>query len=172
MRVASTGSFLGAPLLLLALAVLGGCGEDDSIDRSSPTAVFDAAMVALSKSDLEGLWPLLTPAGKARVENDLRQLQVSLRDEGTGAYVFEGMRRSRPDLPVETFERARSGTLGDVWRFFLVAKPRSPTPKKGALVMDPGGQTMSIGYEDSEGTLRLVKLRKDAAGWRIEELPL
>jgi hypothetical protein len=162
-----------AAVVLALLAAACGDGEP-SLNRTSPTAVFDAAMVALSRSDLGGLWPLLTPGGKVRVENDLRALQASLRDETTGADVLAAMRKTRPDLPVDVFERARTGTLADVWVYYLLAKPRSPTPRKSGLRTDPRTGTMTIDYEDSTGTLRGVVLRKDDRNgeWRIEHLPL
>jgi hypothetical protein len=157
-----------------ALALLvAACGDDaPAVDTTSPTAVFDAAMAALSKSDLNGLWPLLSPSGKQLLENDLRALQATLRDEATGADVLAAMRKAKPGFPVELFERARTGTIADVWHYFLLAKPRPATPKRGAVKLDPTKQTVTIEYEDSTGTLRPVTLRRDGPAWRIEHIAL
>ena len=67
--------------LLLAFLLLAACGDEPTIpEYTSPTAAFDAAMLAVSKPDLKELWLILTPGAKDKVVQGMRAWQLRLRD--------------------------------------------------------------------------------------------
>jgi hypothetical protein len=129
-------------------------------------------MRATAKADLADLWPLLTPQGKEKVEQDLRAWQLRLRDPKDADVIAREVRRLDPKAKPEDFYTARDGSISDVWRFFLMAKPRPAKPKTTGLRIDPTTRTAQIGYIDVEGTERVVHLTEDSGRWRIDYLPL
>jgi hypothetical protein len=95
-----------------------------------------------------------------------------LRDAEKGPLILAEVRRLRPETTDAELEAARSGSIADVWRFFLKAKPRPPNPPKTALRLVPSGTEAEVGYMDVHGTERVVILRKQDGRWRIDYLPL
>jgi len=158
------------PAVLLPLFLLAACGG--GVDRSSPDAVYDAAMRAVAKHDLAGLRALLTEAGRRRLDADLRDFQKRLVDPVQGRFILERAAERRERIDPTEIERARHGDLEDAWRFLLRADPRPVAPARRPTRLEPGGDRAVVEYEDPQGTLRAVRLLRTEEGWAVDELGL
>lgn len=141
------------------------------MDRSRPEAVFDAAMAAVSESDLDALWPLLTDSARIDVEQQLKALQASLRDPERLQLVLHTVEERGRTFEPALLERARTGTVKDVWAFFLTVDPRSATPDREP-VGEPTGRFHRMEYRDPDGNLRPIRFVHLADGWYIDDLSL
>jgi hypothetical protein len=164
--------------LLLALLLgppLGSCGGEDGgsrVDRSNFSVVFDAAMEAVSRRDLDRLWVLLTPAGQVNVERSLLDWQQRLNDPSVLPLVLERIRERRVEVPEGALERAQKGGLKAVWDFFLRVDPRPARPRKGEIRFADSGRAVEVLYEDPTGAMRPVRLVQTPRGWYVDDLQL
>ena len=162
--------------ILLALAasalLLARCGESGGVDRSDYQPVFDAAMRAVARRDLAALEPLLSPDGRRRLEETLRDFQHRLQDPVQGRLILDLAVERRGAIDAAEVETARHGTLEDAWSFLLRSDPRPSVPARQAARRLAGGDGVVVEYADPRGTLRTVTLRARDGVWAVEELQL
>lgn len=160
------------PILLVSVLLLAGCGESGGVDRSDYQPVFDAAMRAVARRDLAALAPLLSSAGRRRLDDTLRDFQHRLQDPVQGRLILDLAAERRGAIDAGELEAARHGTLEDAWSFLLRSDPRPAVPARQATRRLPGGDGVVVEYADPRGTLRTVTLRARDGVWAVEELQL
>ncbi len=162
---------LRSALVVLAL-LLASCGGRDGLDLSRYESVYDAAMRAVSARDLEALRPLLSPGGRRRLEDTLRDFQHRLQDPVQGRRILDLAAEHRGTLDPAEVDAARHGSLKDAWSFLLLADPRPPVPARRATRRLPEGDGVVVEYSDPRGTLRTVILRCRDGVWAVDDLQL
>jgi hypothetical protein len=165
------------PTPLLAALALAACSDDTGpppVDRSSPLTVFSASMKAVHEKDLPSLWRLLTPEARVEVEQNLKDWQRGLNDPSRWADIERRIREHYGEVPVQELERARTGGLEDVWRFFLTIDPRPRMPRLEAenLQTTEDERTVRVLYYDPRDVLREVRLQRMPTGWYVDEFQL
>ena len=127
-------------------------------------------MKAVAEGDYQGLRDLLTPAERDGVESHLRQAQAMLRDDAQREQIVAYVREHRGDVTDAEIARARDGSIEDAWNFFSSAEPRSATPKRMGLRVEPNGREVTVIYADHAGNPRRVLLVQSPRGWAVARI--
>lgn len=158
--------------VLLLTPLLAHCGESGGLDRSQYQSVFDAAMRAVARRDLQALDPLLSEEGRRRLQATLGDFQHRLQDPVQGKLILDLVEERRGPVDTADLDEARHGSLEAAWRFLLFSDPRPEVPDAQASRPLPGGDGVVVEYADPRGTLRTVTLRPQDGVWAIDDLQL
>ena len=165
-------------VVVLAVLTLPGCGGDraEEIDRSSPTTVFGLAMKAVHERDLPALWELLSPDGRVRVEQNLKDWQRRLSDPEAWPDLERRIRAALEENGAELdpvlLERARTGKLADVWTFYLTVDPWPRIPPLENIETTEDEQWVRVLYKNPHGTIVPMLLKKTPRGWFVDRIEL
>lgn len=164
--------------LLAGLALLGGCGgrepEATGVNRTTWQSVYQGALDALGRRDLDGLMVLLSPVGRVSLEQDLQGFCGLLAHPTEGPRLMLKVRQRWPDVPAELVEGARAGRLRDAWTLFMTAgTPAGVLPRQAGLRVDPERPDEAMAfYRYGDGAELPIAFKRVKGVWAIERLTL
>ncbi|MFM8980634.1 MAG: hypothetical protein ACKOSS_09270 [Planctomycetia bacterium] len=177
---------LGALLLAGLLAgLLTGCGEgigagggsggsSGAAGSTTAQAAFQRVLDALGRHDYDALYAVLTPVGRAALENDLRAFCASVAHPQEGPRLMGLVRQRWPDVPNALVERVRKGDLRAAWDLFMTAaNPPDVQPRQAGMKVDPGKPDEStLFYRYGDGPELAVVLRRAKGFWACDQVAL
>lgn len=154
-----------------AIAVFVSSGRDtETLDRTSPMAIFRAATAAVHDADWTTLRTLLTREARSEMERDLTRLKrrLSHPDDGKNERALAQQRLG--ERAAEEIQRVVDGGPAEALAFYVLLMPRERSPETRGMKVEPGERTVL--YKAAEGTLRPVRLVQVHDKWFVADLQL